>query len=69
MSWFYLDEQAVRRAMLRRGLSVKDLAKLSGVAAATIGRDLKGERAVTRTVYAIAKALEVDPLEIVKEEA
>ena len=67
MSWFIINADAVRRTALQRGLSMRDLAALSGVSKATIMRDLNGERAVTKTVYRIAKALEVDPLEIIKE--
>lgn len=64
-----LDKTRAELAMARLGLNRSDLAKKLGVAALTASQYFKPGRDLNpKTVSKIAKALEVDPSEIIKSE-
>lgn len=66
--YYKLNLKALNLAMIKRGYSVNQLSKESGVGKATISR-LTREKVVSRpnTIYKIAKALEIDVEEILVE--
>lgn len=64
-----LDKTRAELAMARLGLNRSDLAKKLGVTALTASQYFKPGRDLNpKTVSKIAKALEVDPSEIIKSE-
>ena len=64
-----LDKTRAELAMARLGLNRSDLAKKLGVAALTASQYFKPGRDLNpKTVGKLAKALEVDPSEIIKRE-
>lgn len=64
-----LDKTKAELAMARLGLNRLDLSRKLGVAALTASHYFKPGRDLNpKTVGAIAKALEVDPSEIIKNE-
>lgn len=64
-----LDKTKTELAMARLGLNRSDLSRKLGVAALTASQYFKPGRDLSpKTVGKIAKALEVDPSEIIKNE-
>lgn len=64
-----LDKTKVELAMARLGLNRLDLSRKLGVAAAAVSQHLKPGRDLNpKTLGKIAKALEIDPSEIIKSE-
>lgn len=58
----------LRAATRARGLNIKSLAAKSGVGTGTVGRLLNGESSATlRNVYALAKALRLEPWQMLTE--
>lgn len=52
-----------------KGLSLRDLSKLSSTSLATLTKLCKGNvRCQTKTLGKLAKALNVDPIELIKED-
>ncbi|NFK66104.1 helix-turn-helix transcriptional regulator [Clostridium botulinum] len=60
----------VKKIMLEKGIAPSDLAKKMEVSKCRISRILNDEVSNSRikTIYSLAKALEVKPTEILKEE-
>lgn len=65
---YKLNLKALDLSMLKKGYSINQLSKESGVGKATISR-LTREKVVSRprTIYKIAKALDIDVEEILVE--
>lgn len=57
----------VKLLLAERNLKQYDLAELSGISKATINSVLNGKTASVRTIYAIAKALNVPTEDILKK--
>ncbi len=66
--YYKLNLKALELAMIKRGYSINQLSKESGIGKATISR-LTRDTVVSRprTIYRIAKALEIDIEEILLE--
>ena len=66
--FYKLNLKALNLAMIKKGLSINQLAKESGIGKATISR-LTRDKVVSRpnTIFKIAKALDVDVEEILEE--
>lgn len=65
---FVVSKKKMGAAMLVAQIdSAKDLAALSGVSVNTISRLSNGGRAKLATIQALAKALHVDPAELLEE--
>lgn len=60
-----VNAKQMRILMCEKVMSRKDLAKASGVNTATISNVMHGESATTKTIGKLAKALGVDPTEII----
>lgn len=65
-----IDRQAVKKIMISKGVTPEKLAKKMGVTTGRVSNILNKEVENSRigTITKLAKALEVEPLEIVKEE-
>lgn len=64
-----LDKTKTELAMARLGLNHLDLSRKLGVAAVSVSKYFKPGRDVhLKTIGKIAKALEIDPAEIIKSE-
>lgn len=64
-----LDKTKAELAMARLGLNRLDLSRKSGVAAVAVSQYFKPGRDLhPKTIGKIAKALEIDPSEIIKSE-
>lgn len=66
--YYKLNLKALNLSMIKKGLSINQLSKESGVGKATISR-LTREKVVSRpsTIFKIAKALDIDVEEILEE--
>ena len=66
--YYKLNLKAFNLSMIKKGLSINQLSKESGVGKATISR-LTREKVVSRpsTIFKIAKALDIDVEEILEE--
>lgn len=62
-----IKEFEVNLMLAEKNLRQIDLAELSGISRVTINSVLNGKTASTRTIHAIAKALDVPVREIVSE--
>ena len=58
---FVVDPESLRRELARRGLSASDLARLSGLSAATITAALAGRPIAAKSLQFMAKALAEAP--------
>ena len=65
-----IDRQAIKRIMISKGITNDDLAKKLNVTKGRVSNLLNKEVSTSRvsTITKLAKALKVEPLEIVKEE-
>ena len=64
---FIVNIEEVRRRALARGVSIAELEAAAGISACVLKRSEKGNRTTIRSIAKLAKALECDPLELVKE--
>ncbi|MBQ3422920.1 MAG: helix-turn-helix transcriptional regulator [Romboutsia sp.] len=64
-----LDLNKVQKIMLEKGVNQTDLAQRTSLSRSRISYILKGKSInnTIKTIHYIAKALEVEPIEIVKE--
>lgn len=63
-----MNRNKIIMLMLRLGMSAADLARVSGVSECSIRNILtRGQRPRFSTVVKLANALQVDPIEIIKE--
>ena len=63
-----IDEKALKRVMLQKRLTNKELSEKSGVSKVTLNKIIKGETIPRlETVYSLADALEVEPEILVKD--
>lgn len=64
-----LDIKKINNAMLKKGITQKELAISSKIQEATLSKILNGKvcKPNRKTIHAIAKGLDVEPLDIVKE--
>ena len=63
----HLDETKIELAQARKGLSQKELIEKSGIAINTLQSIFSGKGCKPETVHKLAKALGVDPAELLKE--
>ena len=63
----FLSDDKIELAQARKGLSQTDLAKLSGLSSLTINSVKKGHPCKPETLHKLAKALDVDPSELLQE--
>lgn len=63
------DRKKVELAMARSCMNVSDIIKKSGMPAPTVRSVVIGKNITPRTLGKFAKAIEVDPADIVKKEA
>ena len=65
---YKLNPKALDLAMIRKGYSINKLSKKSGVGKATISRALREMTTLRhQTIYKIAKALDLDVIDILEE--
>lgn len=66
--YYKLNLKALNLVMIKKGYSINELAKQSGVGKATISRLIR-DKVISRpsTIYKIAKALEIDVEDILLE--
>lgn len=63
-----IDEKLLKRVMLQKRLTNKELSEKSGISKVTLNKIIKGETIPRlETVYSIADALEVEPEILVKD--
>lgn len=60
-----LDETKIEIAQARKGISNLDLVKLTGLSQVTINNIKNGKRCKPENVHSIAKALDVDPKDLI----
>lgn len=60
-----LDETKIEIAQARKGISNLDLVKLTGLSPVTINNIKNGKRCKPENVHSIAKALDVDPEDLI----
>lgn len=66
---YRISKSGLGAAMLKAGVdSSKELAKLAGISVNTVSRFNNGGSVKLPTIQAIARALGVDPLEIMEQE-
>lgn len=60
----------IKEIMLKKGMNQTEIAKKSKIQKSTVSKILSGKTKKTniKTIHNIAKALEVDPIEITKED-
>lgn len=59
--YYELNVKATNLAMIKKGYSINQLSKFSGVSKATLSRTLNKETSATpKTIYKIAQALDVE---------
>ena len=63
------NKERVRILRARNCLTVSEIAKLSGLSAATTNRAINGTAVAPETIGKIAKALGVDVLDILEDES
>lgn len=61
-----VEVPGLKRLRIRAAISQRELAKVSGVAASTIARIERGEEAHLKTVRNLAKALGVQPADLME---
>lgn len=66
-STFLLNIEELRRRALARGVSIAEVEAVAGVSRCVIDSAEKGNRTTIKSISKLAKALECDPLELVKE--
>lgn len=60
-----LDETKIEIAQARKGISNLDLVKLTGLSRVTINNIKKGKHCKPENVHSVAKALDVDPKDLI----
>lgn len=60
-----LDDTKIEIAQARKGISNSDLAKITGLSQGTISNIKNGKRCKPENVHSIAKALDVDPEDLI----
>ncbi len=60
-----LDETKIEIAQARKGISNLDLVKITGLSQVTINNIKNGKRCKPENVHSIAKALDVDPKDLI----
>lgn len=60
------NPERLRQLRLERALSQRELAKVAGIRPGTVNRVEKGQPTRLSTIAAIAQALEVQPLELMR---
>lgn len=60
-----LDETKIEIAQARKGISNLDLVKITGLSQVTINNIKNGKRCKPKNVHSIAKALDVDPKDLI----
>lgn len=60
-----LDETKIEIAQARKGISNMDLVKITGLSQVTINNIKNGKRCKPENVHSIAKALDVDPKDLI----
>jgi transcriptional regulator with XRE-family HTH domain len=65
-----LDVYKVQKIMLENGISQKELAKKSEIQESVLSKILnkKVSKPNIKTIHSLAKGLEINPIEIIKEE-
>ena len=65
---YQVDTLKLRITMAEKDLRIKDLANLAGVSIPTVNKARKGKSIRESNIVKIAKALSLDPLELIREE-
>lgn len=65
---YQVDTLKLRITMAEKDLRIKDLANLAGVSIPTVNKARNGKSIRESNIVKIAKALSLDPLELIREE-
>lgn len=65
---YQVDTLKLRITMAEKDLRIKDLARIAGVSVPTVNKARNGKSIRESNIVKIAKALNIDPLELVRKE-